>query len=183
VWEVTPRIRHFLILVFTAAACAKRQSPIVGVPVQMSAADTTAIVAAAMNYFATSNGPVVAVSTRLSCSPQVTPRCSGGEYLLESAAAFAAIESYASQRGVRLVTSYQNRIPCRWSDSTAAETGVGLSVLVPHIRENRVQVGISVSCVGSRRDPGEGFFEGFVYHMELVDGKWKVKATISGVVT
>lgn len=180
---MTSRIGHLLTFMVMMAACANRQPPVVSPPGQLSAADTTAIVAAAMNYFATSNGPVVAVSMKLSCSPQITPRCSAPESVLESAAGLAAIESYASQRGVRLSTSSPNRIPCRWSDSTAAEKGLGLSVSVPNIQENRVQVGVAVSCVGSRRDAGEGFFEGFVYHMEFADGKWKVKAIISGVVT
>ena len=180
---VVHKMRWSLLTALAIGGCASNTSTVARIPGQLSAADTAAIVAAALNYFASPNGPVVAVVSQLSCNPQTTRRCAGPSYFLESAAALTAIESYASQRGMRLLTSLPNRIPCSWSDSTASEKGVGLSVSVPHIRENRVQVSVSIGCVGSRRDPGEGFAEGLTYHMELVEAKWKVKAIIGHVIT
>ena len=177
------KMRWSLLTALAIGGCASNTSTVVRNPGQLSAADTAAIVAAALNDFASPNRPIVAVSTRLSCAPQIVARCSGPLYVLESTAARSAIESFASRRGVRLITSYPDLVPCAWGPSTADEKGVALSVFVPHVRDNQVRVGVSISCTGNSRSPNEGFAEGITYHMEFVDRKWKVKAIISHVVT
>jgi len=174
---MSPCIRptNVLLGVFTIlwviAGCASR--PTVPAPHVLAAADTAAIIRAALLSYPTNNGPITQLTDRPGCR---APTC-------ESAAADVALRAIADERQMRLVAPDEPRESCSWSGLETAGSGLRATVLVPEVQAGVVSITVFVGCGRGPLPSRDGFSQGTTFQAEYINGEWRITRTLSQVST
>jgi hypothetical protein len=154
---------------------------------ELTANDTSAILAAVLSHYRTVNGPIVQMARTIACGD---PRYTGPARLAQgrpcsSAGVDTVLARYAEANSVELVAVGTELPRCRWSqeDEAAARRGLRLDLMAPDIADGRVRASIMVRCGAIVRDSERGFVHSVQYEMRQEDGAWRVVRVLSSLIT
>jgi hypothetical protein len=153
---------------------------------ELTANDTSAILAAVLNEYRTSNGPIVQIARTVACGD---PRYTGPARLAEnrpcrSMAIDSVLSRYAAAHEVELVDVGADVPTCRWSEDDSTERrGLRLDLMAPDAVEGQVRAGILVRCRATVRGMARGFAHGVRYEVKKEGEVWRVTRVLSSMIT
>jgi hypothetical protein len=168
-------VKHARLLI--VAALAPALLPATAHAQDLSATDTTQILAAVLAEFRTPNGPIVRIVPDVPCAgdrgmPGVLP---GGRHSCRSPATDAAVLKHAADRALEL-SSFEEPFPfCGWSGIEAeAANGVRLHLRPIRIVDDELRAGVVIRCRGYPGQPERQFIHDVEYGLARHDGGWRI---------